>query len=452
MESRDADVAIVGAGFAGLAAARELTTQGVSVLVLEARDRVGGRVLNEDIGNGQTVDVGGQWVGPGQDRILALAEAVGVETFPTYGAESLHVRYRNGQRSTDNAGLPDEDLEVLTEFGSALERLEAMAQTIEVENAWQAERADEWDAQTVQTWIEANLSTEGAKVIMETIVQAVYAVEPRDISLLYLLTYAKSGGGFANLIGTENGAQQDRFDGGSHLIAQRVAEQLGNRIIFSTPLRRVTQNGDGITLAGDATEVRARQAIIAIPPPLAARVEYDPALPARRDHLMQRMPMGSVIKINTVYDEPFWRQEGLSGRAISDTGPIRTTFDNSPKSGSPGILIGFIEGQDARDLSGVDEAERRHAVLSSFGRYFGERAARPSRYIEQDWTREPYSRGCYGAFMAPGTMTACGRALRERAGRIHWAGTETATIFAGYMDGAVRSGEQAASTVLKLLE
>ena len=451
MKSIEAEAAIVGAGFAGLAAARELTAKGVSALVLEARDRVGGRVLNEDLGGGQAIEVGGQWVGPGQDRILALADAVGVGTYPTYGAESLHVRYRNGERSTDNAGLPDDNPDVLSEFATALATLEAMAQTIEVERAWEANHADEWDSQTVQTWIDANLSTEGAKLIMGTIVQGVYAVEPRDISLLYMLTYAKAANSFANLIGTEGGAQQDRFDGGSQLVAQRVAEQLGDRIIFDAPLRRVTQNGDGIVLAADGVELHAQRAIITIPPPLAARVDYDPVLPARRDQLMQRMPMGSVIKVNAVYDEPFWRQEGLSGRAISDEGPIRTVFDNTPKSGSPGILIGFIEGKEARDLSGVAEDERREAALSSLARYFGDRAAKPVRYIEKDWTTETYSRGCYGAFMAPGTLTQYGSALREPCGRIHWAGTETATAFAGYMDGAVRSGERAAAEMLELL-
>ena len=326
-----------------------------------------------------------------------------------------------------------------------------MAQTIEVKRAWEAEHAGEWDSQTVQTWIDANLTTDGAKLIMEVIVQGVYAVEPRDISLLYMLTYAKAANGFANLIGTEGGAQQDRFDGGSQLIAQRVAEQLGDRVIYNAPLRRVAQNGAGIVLAADGVELHAQRAIIAIPPALAARVDYDPALPARRDQLMQRMPMGSVIKVNAVYDEPFWRQEGLSGRAVSDEGPIRTVFDNTPKSGSPGILIGFIEGKDARDLSGVDEAERREAALGSLARYFGDRAAKPVRYIEQDWTVEPYSRGCYGAFMAPGTLTQYGSALREPSGRIHWAGTETSTVFPGYMDGAVRSGERAAAEVLKHL-
>lgn len=451
MDRWEADVAIVGAGFAGLVAARELTAQGASVLILEARDRVGGRVLNVELGDGKTVDVGGQWVGPGQDRIIALAEAVGVETFPTYGAESLHVRYRNGQRTTDNAGLPDDDPDTLSEVATAFGQLEEMTATIDAERPWEHEHATEWDSATVRSWMDANLSTDGAKVILETIVQAVYAVEPRDISLLYFLMYARAGGGISNLVATEGGAQQDRFDGGSHLVAQRVAEQLGDRIVFGAPVRRVAQADDGVVLSADGVHLRAQLAIIAIPPMLAARIDYDPTMPARRDQLMQRLPMGSVIKVNAVYDEPFWRHAGLSGRAVSDEGPIRTVFDNSPKSGSPGILIGFIEGQDARDLSGAGEEQQRAAALRSFTRYFGERAADPARVIIQDWTMETYSRGCYGAFMAPGTLTQYGAALREPIGRVHWAGTETATVFPGYMDGAVRSGERVATEVLELL-
>ena len=419
--------------------------------MLEARDRVGGRVLNEDLGDGQTIDVGGQWVGPGQDHILALAKAVGVETFPTYGAESLHVRYRRGQRTTDNADLPDDDPDVLSELASALVQIESMAQTIELERPWMAERAAEWDTQTVQAWIDSNFSTDGAKVILQTAVQGLFAVEPRDISLLYLLAVAKGGGGLMFQVSVEGGALQDRFDGGSHLVAQRVAEQLGDRILLETPIRRISQTSDSIIVEADSVRLRARQAIITIPPPLAVRIDYDPALPARHDQLMQRMPMGSVIKINAVYDEPFWRKEGLSGRAVSDTGPVRVTFDNSPKSGSPGILVGFVEGQHARDLSGLAETERRDAVLGSFARYFGERAAKPCRYMEKDWTMETYSRGGFSAFMTPGTLTSYGSTLREPVGRIHWASADTATVNPGYMDGAVRSGEQAAAEVLSLL-
>lgn len=447
-----ADVVIVGAGFAGLTAARELVARGRSVIVLEARDRVGGRVLSEPIGDGQVVDVGGQWTGPGQDRIRALGEAVGVESFPTHGAEAQHVEYRNGVRSVYSGPAPDTDPALLAEFIGAAQRLEEMAAEVPPEAPWTAPHAREWDAHTFQGWMDANLASEGAKSLMRMVIEAVYAVEPHDLSLLFMLFYARAGGGFMYLTGTEGGAQQDRFQGGAQLVAIRVAEELGDRLRLSTPVRRISQDGRGAQAEGDGFSVRGRRAIVAVPPALAGRIDYQPAMPPLRDQLTQRTPMGSVIKVNAVYEEPFWRAEGLSGRAVGDTGPVKFTFDNSPRGGTPGVLVGFIEGGDARSFSSAPDEERREAVLACLERYFGPPAARPSAYVERDWSKEEYSRGCYGAVFPAGTLVSCGAALREPVGRIHWAGTETATVSPGYMDGAVRSGERAAAEVLELLD
>ena len=450
-QTNAADVVVVGAGFAGLTTARELVAKGRSVIVLEARDRVGGRVLVQPIGDGQVVDVGGQWTGPGQDRILALAGAVGVESFPTFGAESQHVQYRSGELVNYSGPLPDTDPALLGEFVGAMQRLDEMAREVPVEAPWTAPHAHEWDAQTFQGWMDANLASEGAKAIMLTVIEAVYAVEPHDLSLLYMLFYARGGGGLLNLTGTEGGAQQDRFDGGAQLVALRVAEELGERVRLSAPVRRISQDSSGVRVEGDGFTYQGQRAIVTVPPALAGRIEYRPAMPALRDQLTQRAPMGSVIKVNAVYDEPFWRAEGLSGRAVSDTGPVKFTYDNSPRGGAPGVLVGFIEGGDSRRYSSATEAERRQAVLGCFERYFGPWAAKPREYIERDWSAEEYSRGGYGAVFPAGTLVSCGAALREPVGRIHWAGTETATAFMGYMDGAVRSGERAAAEVLALL-
>lgn len=450
-QANAADVVVVGAGFAGLTTARELVAKGRSVIVLEARDRVGGRVLVQPIGDGQVVDVGGQWTGPGQDRILALAGAVGVESFPTYGAEAQHMQYRDGALASYSGPVPDTDPALLTEFVGAIQRLDEMAAEIPTEAPWTAPHAQEWDAQTFQGWMDANLTSDGAKAFMRTVIEAVYAVEPHDVSLLYMLFYARAGGGLMYLTGTEGGAQQDRFDGGAQLVAIKVAAELGERVRLSAPVRRISQDASGVQVESDGLSVRGQRVVVAIPPTLAGRIEYRPAMPTLRDQLTQRTPMGSVIKANAIYDEPFWRLEGLSGRAVSDTGPVRFTFDNSPRSGGPGVLVGFIEGGDARRFSSATEAERRQAVLGCFERYFGPRAAKPREYIERDWSAEEYSRGCYGAVFPAGTLVSCGAALREPVGRIHWAGTETATASVGYMDGAVQSGERAAAEVLALL-
>jgi monoamine oxidase len=223
-----------------------------------------------------------------------------------------------------------------------------------------------------------------------------------------------------------------------------MAEELGDRVVLSTPVRAIRADADGIV----AAEVRARRTIVAVPPALAGRIEYDPPLPPARDQLTQRMPMGAVIKVMAVYEEPFWRGDGLSGQALSLPGPAQVIFDNTPPNGSPG-LIGFLEARDARLLGSLPEAERREAVLRGFQRLFGRRAAHPVLYVEKDWSSEVFSRGCYAGVLGPGAWTGYGRALREPVGRLHWAGTETATRWMGYMDGAIQSGKRAAAEVLR---
>jgi monoamine oxidase len=267
-----------------------------------------------------------------------------------------------------------------------------------------------------------------------------------------VLFYTHSGGGFDALIGTSGGAQQDRFVGGSQLIALRLAASLGaERIALEAPVRRIVHGADGVTVAADGVEVRARRAVIALPPTLAGRIAYDPPLPGYRDQLTQRMAQGTVIKCMTIYAEPFWRADGLTGQAASDIGPVRVTFDNSPPDGAPGVLLGFLEGRQARALGRRTPEERRDAVVGCFARLFGPRAASPDGYVERVWADEEWTRGCYGCAMPTGAWTEFGPALRAPIGPLHWAGAETATVWSGYMDGAVSSGERAAADVVAAL-
>ncbi len=449
--SDQAEVIIVGAGFAGLTAARELVKVGRSVIVLEARDRVGGRVCTHTLEDGTALDVGGQWTGPGQDRIIALGQEMGVASFPTYGADQSHIEYVNGERRVYRGAVPDGDVESLGEVVQAIMSLDQMSQEVPLESPWDAPKAREWDAQTFQGWMDANLKSDASRDRMALAIEAVYAVEPHDLSLLHMLFYARSGNGLLTLVSTEGGAQQDRFDGGAQLVAIRVAQELAHRVRLSSPVRRISQDGAGVTVEGDGFAVNGEQAVVTVPPALAGRIEYRPAMPSLRDQLTQRTPMGSVIKVQVVYDRPFWRDDGLSGRVVSDLHPVRITFDNSPIRGTPGVLVTFIEGGDGRRYSSASPDERRSAVLGCLERYFGPKAASPTHYVDRDWSAEEFSRGCYGAVFPAGTWVSCGMALREPVGRIHWAGTETATINAGYIDGAVRSGERVAAEVLETL-
>jgi monoamine oxidase len=285
-------------------------------------------------------------------------------------------------------------------------------------------------------------------MLFELGIEAVWAAQPEDLSLLHVLFYIHSAGSLELLFETEGGAQQERFRGGSQLIALRMAEELGELVILGAPARRIEHATEGVTVHADGAVARGKQALVAIAPTLAGRIGYDPPLSGYRDQLTQRMPMGTVVKCMAVYDEPFWRSEGLSGQGTSATGPVKVTSDNSPPDGSPGVLLGFLEGRHARELGRASAEQRRSAVVGSFARLFGPRAANPEAYIEKLWAEEEFTRGCYGCHMPTGAWTSYGRALRPPIGPLHWAGAEYATVWNGYMDGAVRSGEAAARELL----
>ncbi len=449
--SQTVDVAVVGAGLAGLTAARDLLAAGHSVTVLEARDRVGGRTLNEDLGDGKVVEVGGQWIGPTQDRMAALARQMGVDTYPTY-AEGQNLNEWRGKVTRYSGTIPRIRPTALADMGQAMARLNRMARSVPLDRPWTAPKAARWDATSMRTWMERSMVTRAGKEALALGIHSVWAVEPEDFSLLHLLFYTHSAGSLEMLFDTEGGAQERRFVGGSQLVSQRLAEHLGDQVVrLQAPVRRIDHGDEGVTVVADGLTVAAQRVVVALPPPLAGRIVYDPLLPGYRDQLTQRTQMGTVVKAMAVYDEPFWRADGLSGQATTDAGMVRLTYDNSPPDGSPGVLLGFVEAARARRFGLLDAAERRRVVVDTFARLFGPRAADPERYIERLWAEEEYTRGCYGAHMPTGAWTAYGPALREPIGPIHWACTEAALIWNGYMDGAVRSGESVAREVLGAL-
>ena len=448
--THEADVVVVGAGLAGLVGARELTAAGASVVVVEARDRVGGRVLNHDLGGGKVVEVGGQWIGPTQDRLAALAQQVGVETFPTHVEGENVIEYRGRLRRYRGA-IPRINPVVLVDVERAQRRLNRLARRVPLDAPWEAPDAERLDGQTAASWLRRNLATSAGRMLLELGIEAVWAAQPEDLSLLHVLFYIHSAGSLDMLFETEGGAQQERFVGGSQRVALRMAEELGARVVLGAPVRRIEHGAEGVTVHADGVAARGKRALVAIAPTLAGRIGYDPPLSGYRDQLTQRMPMGTVVKCMAIYDEPFWRSEGLSGQGTSDTGPVKVTSDNSPPDGSPGVLLGFLEGRHARELGRASAERRRAAVIDSFTRLFGPRAARPDAYVEKLWAEEEFTRGCYGCHMPTGAWTSYGRALRPPIGPLHWAGAEYATVWNGYMDGAVRSGEAAARELVERL-
>jgi monoamine oxidase len=443
---RRVDAVVVGAGLAGLSAASDLVAAGRSVAVLEARDRVGGRTLNHPVGGGEVVEVGGQWVGPGQDRILARARELGIGTFKTWTRGEQIFDYR-GHKTHFSGLIPPLPEPDAGDFAQLLAKIIAAQSQIATAAPWRSPGAAGLDAQTLETYTLAHTTTPGARFLVDLAVKAVFAAEPRDLSLLHALFYLSAGTGILCLTSTAGGAQDSRFHGGSQLVSLRLARRLGARVVLGAPVRRITQDRSGVSVVSDQGTWHAKRAIVAVAPMLAGRIDYEPALGALRDGLTQHVPQGSVIKYEAVYPRPFWRTAGLSGYTNSDRPPIHFTYDNSPPSGRPGVLLGFVVGAEARRLGSLGARERRRRVLDAFERLFGAQAGRPRTLIEQNWSAEPWTRGCYAGYFPPGVWSDFGPALRAPAGRLHWAGTETAEVFNGYMDGAVRSGERAAREV-----
>jgi monoamine oxidase len=437
------DVVVVGAGLSGLTCARRLAEAGKSVRVIEARDRVGGRTLSRVVGRG-TFDLGGQWIGPRQHRVLALSRELGLATFPTYD-EGKKILAAGGKTRSYRFTIPRLSFLSLLGLARMFATIEATSWRLPREEPWRARNAKELDARSAEDLVPG--LPRDARNLFAAAARTVCGAELRDLSLLYFLAYQRAGGGLLNLVGVAGGAQEQRFVAGAQSLSTKLAERLGDAVILAAPVRRISQEVEGVEVEAGGAQVSARFVVVAVPPPLAARIAYEPGLPGGRAKIGERMRMGATVKVLALYDTPFWRARGLSGEAVFDEGPLSVVFDNTSYDGAQAALLGFVVGDDARAFAARDPAERRAAVLASLSRAFGARAATPIAYLEHDWCEEQWTGGCPVGIVPPGAMVECGPALRAPVGRIHWAGTESATESIGYLEGAIQAGERAAREV-----
>ncbi len=452
---RSVDVVVVGGGLSGLVAARKVARAGRSVLVVEARRRVGGRLLNHRLDAGSVIEAGGAFVGPTQDHILALAKELDVPTFDEYVAgENVYISELLGRQTYTGTVPPDPT--ILADAALLTTQLDSYAAELPVDAPWAHPRAAVWDAMTLGDFIRRTTVNSAAILkLIECWTHPSFGAQPDQVSLLFVIAYiARSGneqtvGTFARNSGTTDGAQAQRFVGGSQLVPIRLARQLGEQVALAAAVDRIEQRGDHAVVHTRRGAVRCRRVIVAAPAPQVLDIDWRPQLPDGHRSLLARMPMGKLMKCDAVYSEPFWRADGLSGSGISDSGATRTVFDNSPPDGRIGVLLAFVGGSAWEQYGAMSLADRRRHVLDGFAAMFGPRALKPIEYTEHDWTKERWTGGAPEPFMAPGVMTGFGSHIRQPFHRVHWAGTETSTYWAGYMDGAVRAGKRAAIEVLE---
>ena len=444
----DSDVVIVGAGISGLVAAQKAAASGLTPLVLEARDRVGGRTLSRELA-GEVIDLGGQWFGPRQRHALALIDELGLTRFPQF-SRGRKVLELSGSRTTYRGTIPGLPLLSLLELQFNIWRYEWLARKVETARLDSARQAESWDHVTAAAMFDRHVTRKDARALIDIAARAIFAAEPSEFSFLYFLFYLRAGGGFMQLIELENGAQAWRLRGGAQQLAQRLADRIAGQVRLGEPVVRLEQRSDGVTaITREGKRYSARRAIVAVPPALANEIVFEPALPAARQLAHAKMPMGSVIKCIVAYDRAYWREMGFSGEAVSNSGTVRLCFDDCGENGSHPALVCFLLGDSARAATSLPQEERKRVVLDDLARLFGPWALHAKEYVDHDWIAEQFSRGCYVGLMPPGIMTAIGDALRAPVGRLHWAGTETATESYGYIDGAIQAGKRAAEEVVR---
>jgi len=440
------DVVIIGAGASGLSAARELRKSGRSVAVLEARDRVGGRTWTRTI-DGAMLELGGQWISPDQTVLRGLVDELGLETFPRYRAgdnvyiapDGTHVRYQGEVLPASGA--------TVSEIERLVKTLDKLAAEVGAEQPWDHPRARELDTISLGHWLRGESADEEACAAVSHFLAGGMLTKPaHSFSVLQAVLMAASAGSFSNLV-DEDFILDRRIVGGMQLVSQRMADELGDDVLLSSPARTLRWSDASVTVESDRVRVHARHAVMAVPPNLYSRVSFDPPLPRRQHQMHQHQSMGLVIKVHAVYDTPFWRNDGLSGTCFSPGLAVQEVYDNTNHDDSHGTLVGFVPGEKADAMLALSEQERQRQILACFVTCLGERARNPLVYYESDWAAEEWTRGAYAASYDLGGLHRYGPDQREPVGPIYWSSSDIAGEGYQHVDGAVRMGRATAERI-----
>ncbi|HAQ58991.1 MAG TPA: putrescine oxidase [Microbacterium sp.] len=442
------DVVIVGAGAAGLTAANELKKAGFSVAVLEARDRVGGR-LHTDVIDGAMLEIGGQWVSPDQDALIDTVADLGLETFSRYReGDSVYIGPDGVSRRFTGEMFPVSAAtgRVIAEITN---RLDAMVAEIDPDRAWAHQNAAEWDSISWDAWLRTQTDDDEAVRNLAFATGPAMLTKPtHSFSLLQSLLMAASAGAYSHLVDADF-ILDKRVVGGLQQVPLLLAERLGEDVFLEQPVRTLEYGDSGVTAIADGMTVRARFAILALPPNLYPRISFVPALPRLQHQMHQHLSMGFVIKVHAVYDRPFWREQGLSGTAFSPYELSHEAYDNTNHGDERGTLVGFVSDRLADDVFCISAEERKERILESLSHYYGPEAKNPIVYYESDWGAEEWTRGAYAVSFDLGGLHRYGADLREPVGPIHFACSDMAGAGYQHVDGAIRMGRLAASNIIE---
>ncbi len=444
-----ADVVVIGAGLSGLTAARRLHEAGKTVLVLECRDRVGGRNYTAPIG-GHRLELGGQFIGPTQTAARALIAELGLKlrTVFTDAKRIWELADRSLEFGNERPPLPWGSL---LDLPHIMSKIDALAAEVGATTPWLHPRAAALDGITVAQWMADNAYTQTAVDLMTCSVRAVFGADPGEISMLFLLNYTAQGDTIEMLTNTKDGAQDAVIIGGSQQMSLKLAASLGDRVRVNDAVVHVLHEENAVLVTTQSgRQYRAAKLVIAMPPGSANRIDHVPPLPEQRRDLQNRAPMGRYYKVIATYDRPIWRERGFSGEVASVRGPIIASYDDEPADGGAAIL-GFIGGDAASAWAAQDETARRESALQCLARWFGPEMLKPTGFGYHDWCADWRQGGAPVTVLPPGVLSRAGRALRTPCGHVHWAGTEAAVQWSGYMDGAIRAGDAVAAEILAKL-
>jgi len=442
---------IIGAGYSGIAAARILHQKGKSFQILEARDRIGGRVFTQQFDDGFYLDFGGQWIGPTQTRMYELVAEYGLEFFKTYN-QGMHTIDLNKKIKTFKGLIPNTDILSLLNMEFVVRHLQYQAKSISLSRPFEHPKAKIYDSISLADYIEKQTFTKNARKILKAGLETVFATELANVSLLHALFYIQSGNNLENLLSVENGAQQDRIVGGMQLLAEKMMDPFREHLHLSSPVLEVNLTDKGYEIKCPKQTFFAKSIISAIPPHLLQNISFNPPLSMLKQEILTKLPMGTVAKCFAIYKEPFWRKAGFSGQVIADEhSPFQVIFDTSPKDGSKGVLLGFCIAERHEAFFLCTPEAREEKMVAQLKIYFGEKALALEKYVDYTMKDEEWSGGCYAAIYGKSVWTKNKNALKSSEGNIFFAGTETSDVWYGYIEGAVRAGERAALEAIEAL-